>query len=260
MREISANTLRETVCGLFIKANVCIGADILSALENGLERETSPAGRAVLRQIIENDRIAADEEVPLCQDTGMAVLFIRLGQDVHISGGDFGEAVEQGVRDAYQKGYLRKSIVTDPVYDRKNTGDNTPAVLHVEIVPGEKIEITAAPKGFGSENMSAIKMLPPSAGEAGVHDFILDTVRKAGPNPCPPVVVGVGIGGTLELAAKTAKKATLRPVGEHNADPRYAALESRLFDEVNRLGIGPGGLGGRLCGAGPATRRVTPPP
>lgn len=244
MREISAAAIRKTVKDLFLQANYTISPEILSALQARLETEESPTGREVLRQIMENDAIAAAERVAICQDTGMSIVFVRLGQDVHVVDGDFNEAIEQGVREAYAEGYLRKSIVTDPVFDRKNTGDNTPAVVHVDIVPGEQVEIEVSPKGFGSENMSALKMLSPSDGEAGVRGFILDAVRKAGPNPCPPIIVGVGIGGTIELAAKTAKKATLREPGQHNADPRYAKMETELLDEINRFGTGPAGLGG----------------
>lgn len=244
MREISAETIRATVKDLFLRANYNISPEILAALKTGLKTEESPTGRAVLRQIVENDEIAAAERVAICQDTGMSVVFIRLGQEVHVVGGGFNEAIEQGVREAYADGYLRKSIVTDPVFDRKNTGDNTPAVVHVDIVPGDTLEIEVSPKGFGSENMSALKMLSPSDGEQGVRSFILETARKAGPNPCPPVIIGVGIGGTIELAAKTAKKATLREPGRHNADPRYAKMERELLDEINRMGFGPAGLGG----------------
>lgn len=244
MREIHAKTIRAAVKDLFLQANYCISPDILTALKTSLQKEESPTGRAVLQQIIRNDEIAASEKVAICQDTGMSILFIKLGQEVHVAGGDFNEAIQQGVREAYAEGYLRKSIVAEPVFNRTNTGDNTPAVIHVDIVPGGRIEIEASPKGFGSENMSAMKMLSPSDGEKGVHDFILGTVQKAGPNPCPPIIVGVGIGSTIEMAAKTAKKATLRELGRHNADPRYAELETRLLDEINRLGIGPGGLGG----------------
>jgi fumarate hydratase subunit alpha len=227
-----------------MKANYNIGADVLAALERGLKTEESETGRVILEQIIENDKIAAAEGVALCQDTGLAILFIWLGQDVRIVGGDFNTAVNQGVREAYADGYLRKSVVDDPLYDRENTRDNTPAIIHLEIVPGDKIKIEVTAKGFGSENMSQMKMLSPSAGEAGVRDFVVETVRAAGPNPCPPVIVGVGIGGSIESCALLAKKATLRPVGEQNADPRYARLEKDLLEEINYLGIGPGGLGG----------------
>lgn len=244
MREIHAADIREMVKNLFLQANYRISPDILSALQTGLQAEESPTGRAVLQQIIQNDEIAAAEKVAICQDTGMSIVFVKLGQEVHVTDGDFNEAIQQGVREAYDQGYLRKSIVTDPVFSRKNTGDNTPAVIHVDIIPGEKVEIEVSPKGFGSENMSRLKMLSPSDGEKGVRDFILETVRNAGPNPCPPVIIGVGIGSTIEMAAKTAKKATLRELGQHNTDPRYATMETELLAEINKLGIGPGGLGG----------------
>lgn len=244
MREMRAAAIREMVKNLFLQANYRISPDILSALQTGLKAEESPTGRAVLQQIIQNDEIAAAEKVAICQDTGMSIVFVKLGQEVHVTDGDFNEAIQQGVREAYDQGYLRKSIVTDPVFSRKNTGDNTPAVIHVDIIPGEKVEIEVSPKGFGSENMSRLKMLSPSDGEKGVRDFILETVRNAGPNPCPPVIIGVGIGSTIEMAAKAAKKATLRELGQHNTDPRYATMETELLAEINKLGIGPGGLGG----------------
>lgn len=244
MREILTDEIRSLVKNLFLQANYHIGPDILQALQNGLQSEKSPTGRAVLQQIIQNDTIAANEEIAICQDTGMSIIFVRLGQDVHVTGGDFNEAIQQGVREAYSEGYLRKSIVSDPVFDRKNTGDNTPAVIHVEIIPGNTIEVEVSPKGFGSENMSRLKMLSPSDGEQGVRDFILETARNAGPNPCPPTVIGVGIGSTIEMAAKTAKKATLREVGKHNTDPRYAKMEKELLAEINAMGFGPAGLGG----------------
>ncbi|HCC00510.1 MAG TPA: fumarate hydratase [Ruminococcaceae bacterium] len=244
MREIQAKTLCAKVKELFLQANYRIGPDILSALHTASEKEHSPTGRAVLQQLIENDQIAANEKIAICQDTGISVLFIHLGQDVHLTNGNFNEAIQQGVKEAYQEGYLRKSIVTDPVFDRNNTGDNTPAVIHVDIVPGNQIEIEVSPKGFGSENMSALKMLTPADGEKGVRNFIMETVQKAGPNPCPPIVVGVGIGSTIEMAAKIAKKATMRKVGSRNFDPRYAKMEMELLQNINKLGIGPAGLGG----------------
>lgn len=229
--------------------NYFIGADILCALEKARDNEKSPVGKSVLSQIIENDRIAAEEEIPLCQDTGMAVLFIEYGDKVCVDG-DFEEAVTEGVRRAYRDGYLRKSVVSDPVFDRVNTKDNTPAIIHTKIVKGDKIHITAGGKGFGSENMSAIKMLTPSYGVEGVKKFILDTVFAAGPNPCPPIVVGVGIGGTFERAAQLAKKATFRAIDTSNPDPRYAALENELLSEINKMGFGPAGLGGNTTALG----------
>ena len=224
--------------------NYFIGEDILTALKNAEKTEISPTGKSVLSQLIENHKIAKEEEVPICQDTGMAVLFVEYGDKVVIEGGSFEEAVQEGVRRAYIDGYLRKSVVTDPVFDRVNTKDNTPAIIYTSIVSGDKIKILAGCKGFGSENMSAIKMLTPSAGIEGVKKFILDSVRYAGPNPCPPLVVGVGIGGTFEKAAMLAKKATLRPINTENPDERYAELERELLAEINQMGFGPAGLGG----------------
>ena len=245
MREIPVSRLTEAVKSLFLEANYVIGADIESAVRAAKEGEPSPTTASVLEQILENYAIARDERIAICQDTGMAVLFLEIGQDVHFVGGDFTEAVNEGVRQAYREGYLRKSVVSDPLYDRKNTGDNTPAVLHISIVSGDRVHILATAKGFGSENMSAIKMLVPADGEEGVLNFITDTVRKAGPNPCPPVVVGVGIGGTFEQAAEMAKKATARSLNIANADRRYADLEDKALKRINALGIGAAGIGGK---------------
>ena len=244
MREIHVDSIRNTVKDLFLKANYVIGKDILSKIAQCEENEESPVGKSILGQILENDNIAASESVAICQDTGLAVLFIELGQDVHIVGGDFKEAVNQGVRDAYNEGYLRKSAVSDPLFDRVNTKDNTPAIIHLSMVPGENIKILVTPKGFGSESMSATKMLKPADGVRGVKDFVSKTAIDAGPNPCPPIIVGVGIGGTLEKAAQIAKFATLRPVGQRNPDERYAKLEKDILEAINMSGIGPGGLGG----------------
>ena len=224
IRKINAEEITSVVKKLFTDCNYFIGEDILNALKNAEQTEKSPVGKSVLSQIIENDKIAAAEEIPLCQDTGMAILFVEYGDKVVIENGSFEEAVNLGVRQAYTEGYLRKSIVADPVFDRINTKDNTPAVIHTRITPGDKIKITAGGKGFGSENMSAIKMLTPSYGVEGVTEFVLDTVRKAGPNPCPPVVVGVGIGGDFERCAQLAKLATFRSIDTQNADKRYADL------------------------------------
>jgi fumarate hydratase subunit alpha len=242
-RKIKAETVTETVRKLFMDCNYYIGDDIMNALKSARETEQSEVGKSVLSQIIENDEIAAAEEIPLCQDTGMAVLFVEYGDKVCIDG-DFEQAVQEGVRRAYDEGYLRKSVVDDPVFDRVNTKDNTPAIIHTKIVKGDKIKITAGGKGFGSENMSAVKMLTPSYGVEGVKQFILDTVRAAGPNPCPPIVVGVGIGGTFERCAQLAKKATFRRIDTHNPDERYASLEDELLAEINKMGFGPAGLGG----------------
>ena len=244
VRSINAAEITETVKKLFMDMNYFIGEDILEALECAKTNESSETGKNVLSQLLQNHEIAAKEEIPICQDTGMAVLFVEYGERVVIENGSFEDAVQEGVRRAYIDGYLRKSVVDDPVFDRINTKDNTPAIIYTNIVPGDKIRILAGCKGFGSENMSAIKMLTPSAGIDGVKAFIMDTVRYAGPNPCPPIVVGVGIGGTFEKAAMLAKKATLRPVNTSNADERYAALERELFEEINKTGFGPAGLGG----------------
>lgn len=250
IRQIKAETVTETVKQLFLDCNYFIGKDIMTALEKARENEKSKVGKSVLTQIIENDKLAANEEVPLCQDTGMAILFVEYGDKVVIEDGSFEDAVNEGVRQAYKDGYLRKSVVNDPVFDRLNTKDNTPAIIHTRIVKGDKIKITAGGKGFGSENMSAIKMLTPSYGIDGVKKFILDTVRTAGPNPCPPIVVGVGIGGTFERCAQLAKKATFRAIDTHNADERYAKLEDELLESINKMGFGPAGLGGTTTAIG----------
>lgn len=248
-RIIKSEDITAVVKKLFMDCNYFIGNDILSALERARDNEDSDTAKSVLSQIIENDRIAAEEEIPMCQDTGMAVLFVEYGDKVVVDG-DFEEAVQQGVRLAYEDGYLRKSVVDDPVFERINTKDNTPAIIHTKIVSGDKIKLTAGGKGFGSENMSAIKMLTPSYGVEGVKQFILDTVRSAGPNPCPPIVVGVGIGGTFERAAQLAKKATFRSIDTKNPDERYAQLEDELLAEINKMGFGPAGLGGKTCALG----------
>lgn len=244
MREIKAGHIKDTVKDLFMEANYVIGKDIYNKLKEQCEKEASEVGRAILEQLIQNHDIAAGERVAICQDTGLAVLFIELGQDVRIVGGDFNDAINQGVKEAYNDGYLRKSAVDDPLFDRINTRDNTPAIIHLSIVPGDKIKILVTPKGFGSENMSALKMLKPADGVEGVKNFVVETVVKAGPNPCPPVVVGVGIGGTVEKAALMAKKATVRLIGQPNPDERYAKLEKEILEEINKSGVGPGGLGG----------------
>lgn len=250
IRQIKAETVTETVKQLFLDCNYFIGKDIMTALEKARENEKSKVGKSVLTQIIENDKLAAKEEIPLCQDTGMAILFVEYGDKVVIEDGSFEDAVNEGVRQAYKDGYLRKSVVNDPVFDRLNTKDNTPAIIHTRIVKGDKIKITAGGKGFGSENMSAIKMLTPSYGIEGVKKFILDTVRTAGPNPCPPIVVGVGIGGTFERCAQLAKKATFRAIDTHNEDERYAKLEDELLESINKMGFGPAGLGGTTTAIG----------
>ena len=250
IREIKAETITACVKKLFMDCNYYIGDDIMNAVIRAREEETSELAKDVLGQLIDNNKIAAAEQIPICQDTGMAVLFVEYGDKVVITDGSFDEAVEEGVRQAYTEGYLRKSVVKDPVFDRVNTKDNTPAVIHTTIVKGDKIRITAGGKGFGSENMSSVKMLTPSAGVDGVKKFILDTVAYAGPNPCPPIVVGVGIGGTFEKAAQLAKRATLRSIDTPHPDERYAALEKELLEEINKMKIGPAGLGGKTSALG----------
>ena len=244
IREISVKTVAEAVCELCIQANHFLSPDMRNALARAAGQETSPLASRILGQLEENLQIAAEESIPICQDTGMAVVFLKIGQDVHFFDGDLTEAVNDGVRRGYTEGFLRKSVVGDPLL-RQNTGDNTPAILHCSIVPGNQVEITVAPKGFGSENMTKLKMFNPSVTVEQVEDFIVDCVSQAGSNPCPPVVIGVGLGGTSEVAVELAKRALLRPAGERHPDPFYAAMEERILERVNRLGIGPQGLGGR---------------
>lgn len=243
MRTIDVTELTRVVREMCIQANVNLASDVTNALETYEEKEQSPIGKQILKDLIANVHIAAEKQMPICQDTGMAVLFVEIGQEVHFTGGFVEDALNEGVRQGYQDGFLRKSVVEDPLR-RTNTKDNTPAVIHYQFVLGDQVKITFAPKGFGSENMSRSKMLTPSAGRQGVVDFVVETVDLAGPNPCPPIVVGVGIGGTLEKAAIIAKKATAREVGKSNPDPYYAELENELLKLVNGLGIGPQGLGG----------------
>ncbi|MGN1007003.1 MAG: fumarate hydratase [Aristaeellaceae bacterium] len=243
MRNIEAARVTEVVRRLCIEANCHLTKDLKDCIVECRKNETFPVAQGILDQIIENYGIADENNVPVCQDTGMACVFIDVGQDVHVEG-NLEEAIHEGVRQGYKDGYLRKSVVRDPL-DRVNTGDNTPAMIYYNIVPGEQIKITVAPKGFGSENMSQIKMLKPSDGLQGVKDFVVKVVEDAGPNPCPPVVVGVGVGGTFDKAAFMAKKALTRPVDSHNEDPFYAALEDELLEKINALGVGPQGFGGR---------------
>jgi fumarate hydratase subunit alpha len=245
MREIDVAVVSAAVAEMCKEANYYLGEDVTKAFARGLAEEVSPVGREVFKQLLENARIAREEEVPMCQDTGTAVLFVELGQEVRLVGGDFNEALNAGVRRGYAEGYLRKSIVKDPL-QRTNSGDNTPAVVHLQIVPGAQIKITLAPKGGGSENMSAVKMLTPSQGSQGLVDFVVETVSKAGSNPCPPIVVGVGFGGNFEKVAYLAKKALLRPLGQPNADPFYADLEKEMLEQINNTGVGPQGFGGRF--------------
>ena len=249
MREIQAAVITDTIERLCIEANQVLPEDIRNSIQACRANEDGEIACGILDKIIENYQIAENEQVPICQDTGMACVFLEIGQDVHIAGGDLTEAVNEGVRRGYTNGYLRKSVVKDPVR-RGNTGDNTPAMLYTEIVPGENIKITVGPKGFGSENMSAIRMFKPSAGIEGIKDFIIETVETAGPNPCPPMVVGVGIGGTFDKAALLAKKALMRPVDSENEDPYYAELEKEMLEKINQLGIGPQGFGGRTTAIG----------
>ena len=249
MREFDVKKITEAVKRLSMETNYFLGEDMVKALKASLDKEESPVGKSVLGQIIENQEIARTEQMAICQDTGFTVVFIDLGQDVHLTGGDLTEAVNEGVRQGYQEGYLRKSIVKDPLH-RVNTGDNTPAVIHLRIVPGEKVHLTVAPKGGGSENMSEVQMLKPADGPEGVKNFVIDRVRRSGGNPCPPIVVGVGIGGTYETAALIAKRALLRELGQFNPDPYYAEMEKELLRAINRLGIGPMGLGGRVTALG----------
>lgn len=243
MREISAKSIADAVAKLCIQANCVLNRDVYNALEKAKKTEKSEIGREILCQLTENADIAENEMVPICQDTGMAVIFVEIGQDVHITGGLLKDAVNEGVRKGYTEGYLRKSVVKDP-FIRVNTNDNTPAVIHFDIVEGDRIKITVAPKGFGSENMSRIFMLKPSAGIEGAKDAIVKAVDEAGPNPCPPMVVGVGVGGNFEMAAYLAKKALLRPIGSHSDKPHLREMEEELLERMNNLGIGPQGLGG----------------
>lgn len=242
MKNISAKSIAQAVEKLFLECCITPCPDVVQALHSALAEETSPQGKEILRQLVKNAQIAVEKLIPCCQDTGMAVVFLSIGQDVHIEG-SLHEAVNQGVRDAYEKGYFRKSVL-DPL-TRANTGDNTPAIIHTEIVAGDKLTITAAPKGFGSENMSALKMLKPSDGLAGIKAFVLDAVRQAGGSPCPPVILGIGIGGTMEYAAYMAKKQLLRPLGEKNPDASLAALEEDFLRDINALKLGPMGMGGK---------------
>jgi fumarate hydratase subunit alpha len=246
VRELGAGTVSDHVARLFVEANTLLGDDIVSTFRSCLKSESSPTGRDVLTQLLENADLARDSGVPLCQDTGLAVVFLEIGQDLHVVGGDLTAAVNAGVRRGCLEGYLRASVVSPPVGVRKNTGDNTPAIIHTTIVPGEQLRIVVAPKGGGSENTSAVRMLRPADGRDGVKRFVIETVAKAGPNPCPPIVVGVGIGGTFELCALLAKKALLRRLGEAHPEPDFAALEGELLEAVNRLGTGPAGLGGNV--------------
>jgi fumarate hydratase subunit alpha len=243
MREINVKSITEKVRELCMEANTDLGGDVLQAFDRAMEKEESPLGLEILKELKENARIAKEERVAMCQDTGFAVVFMELGQDVHLVGGDLREAIFEGVRQGYRDGYLRKSICHP--FTRANTGDNTPAIIHTEIVPGDKVKMIVAPKGGGSENMSRVAMLTPSDGVEGIKRFVVQRVKESGSNPCPPTIVGVGIGGTFEQAALLAKKSLLRSLGSKNPDPELEKLESEILTEINNLGIGPQGLGGR---------------
>lgn len=246
MRDIDAGEITKTVTRLFIEANYYLTDDVLTALQRARDTEESLVGKEVLAQLIRNADVAAKEQIALCQDCGAAIVFLELGQEVHITGGDLNTAVNAGVRQAYETGYLRKSMVFQPFSARVNTQDNTPAIIYTDIVPGDKLKIIVAPKGGGAENMSRLIMLTPSAGRQGIIESVVKAIDEAGSNPCPPIIVGVGIGGTAEKTMLMAKKALLRKIGLHNADPEIAELEKELLNRINELGIGPMGYGGRI--------------
>lgn len=246
MRTLDVKKITETIRRMTIEVNTDLPQDVEQALVEGRAKEESPFGQYCLDQILANAKLARCEKQAMCQDTGTMVVYLNIGQDLHLVGGDLTEAVNEGVRLGYDEGYLRRSMVEEPVFDRVNTGDNTPAVIHINIVPGDKLELTLMPKGGGAENMGALGMLKPTAGKDGVVDFVVDAVSRAGGNPCPPIIVGVGIGGTMEKATEIAKEALARPIGSSHADPRYAAMEAEILEKVNKLGIGPQGLGGRV--------------
>jgi fumarate hydratase subunit alpha len=245
MREVNVSEITDVVEKLCIDSNYYLPEDVKNALETALEGEESPLGKEILQDILKNQEIARTKNVPICQDTGIAVLYLELGQEVRLIGGELEEAINEGVRRGYEKGYLRKSTVDDPFMERKNLGDNTPAIVHTKIVSGDRVKMVLAPKGGGSENMSALAMLKPSDGVEGIRKFVLDTVEKAGSNPCPPIIIGVGIGGTIEKTTLIAKESLLRKIGEHHPNPKIAELEMELLEQVNNLGIGPQGFGGR---------------
>lgn len=250
MRELPVSEVARAVEELSIEANYDLPPDVLTALERAREAEESDVGREIIDICVRNARLAHDERVPICQDTGVTIVFLELGQDLHLVGGDLYAAVADGVRRGYDRGFLRKSVVSDPLFSRRNTGDNTPPVIYTEVVPGDRLRVTVVPKGTGSENMSGLKMLTPAAGPEGVKRFVVETVDRAGSNPCPPVIVGVGVGGMMDKAALLAKKALLRPVGSSHPEPEVARLEREILGEINALGIGPQGLGGRVTALG----------
>jgi len=245
LRELDVARVTEAVKDLCIKTNIYLPDDVKKALRESLEKEESPLGREILQVILENHDIAENERMPICQDTGVAIVFLEVGQDVHFTGGALEDAVNEGVRQGYKEGYLRKSMVADPVIKRKNTSDNTPAVIYTRIVPGDKVKIVFAPKGGGAENMSEVRMMTAADGIEGVKNFVVDRISRSGGNPCPPVVVGVGLGGSFDRCAMLAKEALMRPIGQPNPDPEYDKVEKELMKRINDLGIGPQGLGGR---------------
>ncbi len=249
MREIDVKLVAKTVAELCIDANIFLPCDIKECLNKAYQEEDGALAKDILGDIIKNYSLAENNKMPICQDTGLACVFLEIGQDVHFIGGDLYEAVNEGVRKGYKEGFLRKSAVSDPVL-RGNTGDNTPAMIYIDMVKGEEVKITVAPKGFGSENMSQIKMLKPSDGAEGIKEFVLKVVKEAGPNPCPPIVIGVGIGGTFDKCALLAKKALLRPIDSRNENPFYSDLENELLEKINTLGIGPQGFGGKTTALG----------
>jgi fumarate hydratase subunit alpha len=252
VREVGTEDIAALVCRLYQEANFDLPPEVMAAYEAAAKRERSPLGREVLHSLMENARIAAADRVPLCQDTGVAVVFVRAGQEVVITGGDLAQAVDEGIARAVDEGYLRASMVSAPCFERKNTGDNTPAVLHVQVVAGDSLEVTVLPKGAGSENVGRLGMLRPAAGAGGVADFVVETVERGGARACPPLFLGVGVGGTMDKAALLAKEALLRPAGEASALPRLAELEAEILERVNGLGIGPGGYGGTVTCLGVA--------
>jgi len=245
LRELDVARITSVMKDLSISCNLFLSDDVKNSIREAFEKEESPLGREILGVVLENHDIAAEKSMPLCQDCGVAVVFIDIGQDIHLTGGNLEDAINEGVIQGYSEGYLRKSMVSDPAIDRKNTGDNTPAVIHTRIVPGEKIRLRFAPKGGGAENMSEVRMMTAADGIEGIKDFVVDRVKRSGGNPCPPMVVGVGIGGNFEKCALLAKESLFRTLGEHNPDPRYADAEKEILERVNKLVIGPQGLGGR---------------
>lgn len=250
MRTIAVDQIRDAICRMVQRINIEYPDDIRRCMETALQKEQHPTARSTLQFLIRNAAIAREERLPICQDTGMAVIFLRVGQDVHFTGGSLRDAIDQGVAMGYEQGYLRKSVVDDPLFERINTRTNTPAIVYTEICEGEQVEILVGAKGFGSENMSTITMLKPAQGIQGVKDAVLSAIRQAGPNACPPMVVGVGIGGTFDKAALLAKKALMRPLDSENPDPFYADLEKEMLEKVNQLGIGPQGFGGKTTAIG----------